>query len=195
MKIGLRTADPFFLAAMEALCAEHGDILLPLDGSDGDPRSFLPDRVLTDLDSTDETPGEYAVTVSFDPGRSPTLLRPFTEDALFRALSAPPGERQAAPRDMVIFENGILYCCGKQIPLSPREKQVFSLLYHRRGQTVSPETIAREVWNDETALNDVHVYIRFLRKKLDEPLGRTCILTVRGEGFRLRLPGSGEGNG
>ena len=56
------------------------------------------------------------------------LLRPFTEDALWRALEASPSEGESSfGSPMVAFEGGNLYCCGKRLPLSQREAQVFSL--------------------------------------------------------------------
>ena len=195
MKIGLRTGDPLLAEALAVLVEEHGDTLLRI--SAGEERELLCDRILLDLDSVSPGQGERTLTVSMstDKEKAPTLLRPFTEDALWRALEAVPGEGDDRyGNSLVVFEGDALYCCGKRLPLSPRETQIFSLLYYHQGSTLSPEDIAREVWQDESRTNDVHVYIRYLRRKLDEPLGRTCILTVRGEGFRLRLPG-GEGIG
>lgn len=195
MKIGLRTSDALLAEALAVLAEEHGDTLLPI--SEGEETDLLCDRILVDLDTAALRPGEqaYSVTLSYEKERSPMLLRPFTEDALWRALEASPGEGESSfGSPMVVFEGGNLYCCGKRLPLSQREAQIFSLLYYHQGSTLSPADIAREIWRDENRTNDVHVYIRYLRRKLDEPLGRTCILTVRGEGFRLRLPG-GEGTG
>jgi DNA-binding response OmpR family regulator len=31
----------------------------------------------------------------------------------------------------------------------------------------------------------VEVYVRYLRRKIDEPFGRTSLRTVRGHGYRL----------
>ena len=192
MKIGLRTADAVLAEALAILAEERGDTLLRM--REGEEPDLLCDRILVDLDSAAIHPGEQAlsVTVSYEKERAPMLLRPFTEDALWRALEASPGEGSGFGSSMVVFEEGNLYCCGKRLPLSPREAQIFSLLYYHQGSTLSPADIAREIWQDESRTNDVHVYIRYLRRKLDEPLGRTCILTVRGEGFRLRLPGGEE---
>ena len=40
-------------------------------------------------------------------------------------------------------------------------------------------------------LNIVEVYVRSLRKKIDEPFDRVSIETVRGAGYRLRSDGGG----
>jgi DNA-binding response OmpR family regulator len=37
--------------------------------------------------------------------------------------------------------------------------------------------------------NIVEVYIRHLRRKIDEPFGRTSIETIRGAGYRLASTG------
>jgi len=39
--------------------------------------------------------------------------------------------------------------------------------------------------------NVVEVYVRYLREKIDRPIGRESLETVRGAGYRLRDDGSG----
>ena len=41
----------------------------------------------------------------------------------------------------------------------------------------------------ENRSNIVDVYVRHLRRKIDEPFGRQSIETVRGAGYRLRADG------
>ena len=47
------------------------------------------------------------------------------------------------------------------------------------------------VWDDdfEGDPNIVEVYVRYLRKKVDIPFGRTSIETVRGGGYRFAADG------
>ncbi len=57
----------------------------------------------------------------------------------------------------------------------------------RVGEIVSKAEILDNVWDFafDGDPNIVEVYIRHLRKKLDEPFGRHSIETVRGSGYRL----------
>ena len=53
------------------------------------------------------------------------------------------------------------------------------------GETISRAELLHNLWRDENArdTNVVDVYVRFLRQKLDEPLGLRLIRAVRGEGY------------
>ena len=57
----------------------------------------------------------------------------------------------------------------------------------RTGEVLSKMEIVNGVWEFgfEGDLNIVEVYIRRLRKKIDEPFGRSSIETVRGAGYKL----------
>ena len=57
----------------------------------------------------------------------------------------------------------------------------------RAGEVVSKSEILDNVWDFafEGDPNIVEVYVRHLRKKLDEPFGRQLIETIRGAGYRL----------
>jgi DNA-binding response OmpR family regulator len=59
------------------------------------------------------------------------------------------------------------------------------------GAVLSKEEILAGVWTHdfEGDPNIVEVYVRRLRRKVDEPYGRAAIETVRGAGYRLRADG------
>jgi two-component system OmpR family response regulator len=71
--------------------------------------------------------------------------------------------------------------------LTAREFQVLEFLLRRAGQVLSKDEILAGVWSQdfEGDPNIVEVYIRRLRRTLDEPYGRHSIQTVRGAGYRL----------
>ena len=71
---------------------------------------------------------------------------------------------------------------GKRIPLGPKEYVVLSLLWKRRGETVSREEISREI--GESTANKVDVYVCMIRKKLEAEDLR-YIKTIRGQGYCL----------
>jgi DNA-binding response OmpR family regulator len=64
---------------------------------------------------------------------------------------------------------------------------VLEFLVRRAGQVLAKDEIIGGVWDIDFDgdPNIVEVYIRRLRRKLDEPYGRRSIETVRGAGYRL----------
>lgn len=74
------------------------------------------------------------------------------------------------------------------ISLSSREYALLEYLMHNRGIVLSREKIENHVWNFdyEGGTNVVDVYIRYLRKKIDEGQEGKLIHTVRGMGYVLR---------
>ncbi len=77
---------------------------------------------------------------------------------------------------------------GSVIELTAREFSVLEQLMRSAGAVVSKRQIVEHVWDlhFDGDLNIVEVYVRSLRKKIDEPFGRRSIETVRGAGYRLR---------
>lgn len=73
------------------------------------------------------------------------------------------------------------------IELTSREFSVLETLLVRKGEAVSKQEIIEHVWDFDFdgGPNIVEVYVRSLRKKIDEPFGRAAIVTVRGAGYRL----------
>ena len=74
-----------------------------------------------------------------------------------------------------------------EIELTAREVEVLAYLLASSGRVVSKADMIATVWGDGFGgdPNIVEVYIRHLRRKLDEPFDRHSIETVRGAGYRL----------
>ena len=77
---------------------------------------------------------------------------------------------------------------GKEIPLSAKEYALLEYLMHNAGIVLSREKIENHIWNFDYdgGTNVVDVYIRYLRKKIDEGYDKKLIHTVRGRGYVLR---------
>lgn len=86
----------------------------------------------------------------------------------------------AAPVPAV--ENGAVTLGGKPLALTPAEQTILEYLYARRGEAVPRAELASLL---EGGGNSVEVYICKLRAKIEKPLGRRMIHTVRGVGYRL----------
>ncbi len=74
-----------------------------------------------------------------------------------------------------------------EVSLTAREFEVLEFLVRRSGQVLSKRAILDGVWDIDFDgdPNIVEVYVRRLRRKLDEPYGRTTIATMRGAGYRV----------
>lgn len=80
---------------------------------------------------------------------------------------------------------------GARIVLTARELALLDLLLSAPGRVYSRERILANVWGAQSdpLTNVVDVYIRRLRRKLDEGHPVSLIETVRGLGYRIADPG------
>jgi heavy metal response regulator len=78
---------------------------------------------------------------------------------------------------------------GHIIPLAIKEFSVLECLLREPERVLTRTQIAEHVWNYDTfnPSNVVDVYIRNLRRKVDDPFEKKLIHTVRGVGYRLSL--------
>ena len=77
---------------------------------------------------------------------------------------------------------------GRSISLSAKEFALLEYLMRNKDRVLSRDQIENNLWNFdyEGGTNAVDVYIRYLRKKIDEDFDRKLIHTVRGVGYVLR---------
>lgn len=78
---------------------------------------------------------------------------------------------------------------GKTIALSSKEFNVLEYMMHHQGEVLSRERIESDVWEVECCglTNVIDVYIRYLRKKIDDDFDTKLIHTIRGVGYVLRV--------
>jgi two-component system, OmpR family, response regulator len=74
------------------------------------------------------------------------------------------------------------------IELSPKEFALLETFMRRPGEVLSRLHMLEHAWDFayDNRSNIVDVYVRRLRRKIDEPFGCTSLETVRGVGYRLR---------
>ncbi len=140
--------------------------------------------------------------VDIPEGRGIWLHRPFrltTLESTLRRLSAeavrtasPLGQRRTSTADEVIDtppaplrldDSAALVSVGShRVPLTPAESVLLRLLLDRRGEAVSRKELDALLGGGG---NSVEVYICRLRRKIEKPLGRRLIHTVRGHGYRM----------
>ena len=76
---------------------------------------------------------------------------------------------------------------GKAIDLTVREYAILEYLARNRNIVVTREQIRANIWNIEEDVNSnvVDVYIRYLRRKIDDNYEEKLIQTIRGVGYKL----------
>jgi two-component system, OmpR family, response regulator len=76
---------------------------------------------------------------------------------------------------------------GAAVELTARELALLDRLVRSAGEVVPREELVEAVWGDDPpgSPNLLDVYIGYLRRKLERPLGSPLIRTVRGVGFML----------
>lgn len=79
---------------------------------------------------------------------------------------------------------------GRGVDLAGKEFAVLEYLMRNPNRVLSRSQIAEHVWDYDFAAmsNVIDVYIRSLRRKLEDEQEPRLIRTVRGSGYQLRLP-------
>ncbi len=130
-----------------------------------------------------------------DLGANDYLIKPFSFDEL--AARVRMITRDSKGNSTNIFSVGDLTVDVKsrevkrgemKIDLSAREYSILEALIRNAGTVMSREKIESSVWNYdyEGGTNVIDVYIRYLRKKLDDGFETKLIHTVRGVGYVLK---------
>jgi DNA-binding response OmpR family regulator len=80
------------------------------------------------------------------------------------------------------------YCGGETVKLTLKESQLLELLMRNRDQVIGKEQILGRVWglDCDVDLNNVEIYVHYLRKKLNHLESGVQIETVRGIGYCLK---------
>ncbi|MBI4885015.1 MAG: response regulator transcription factor [Actinobacteria bacterium] len=142
--------------------------------------------------------GEFDQVEILDTGADDYLAKPFSFVVLLARLRAllrrgPSGTPATLEVDGLVLDPARHRCSrdGTDVELSPREFGLLRYLMHNAGRAVPKRELIEHVWgDDEVDENVLQVYVGYLRRKIDEPFGRSTIDTVRGIGYRLSRSGS-----
>lgn len=89
---------------------------------------------------------------------------------------------------MLNLNNGDVFYGDKKAELTKNEFKILSILMQNKGSVVSREKIMRNLWEDESFVDDntLTVNIARIRKKLAELGKENYIATMKGEGYIIR---------
>jgi two-component system OmpR family response regulator len=78
-----------------------------------------------------------------------------------------------------------------EISLTAKEFALLEAFMRRPGHVLTRLQLLEQAWEYEYEhrSNVIEVYVRYLRKKIDQPFGVRSIETIRGAGYRLRSDG------
>ena len=171
------------------------DLMLPqLSGSEllrrvRRARPQLPVIVVTARDEIEDK------VAHFEAGADDYLTKPFDFAELLVRVKAllrrTPAERTDVLRIADLELNRLtqqVRRAGQRIDLTAKEYALFEYLMCSPGRVFSRAMILNHVWDQsfEGVTNIVDVYVRYLRRKVDEPFPVKLIHTVRGVGYCVR---------
>lgn len=129
-----------------------------------------------------------------DAGASDYMTKPFEFSELMARLRVmlrtqnPVNENVITCGSLVVdMNNRQAIRDGKVIDLTIREYAILEYLARNRNVVVTREQIRVNIWNidDDVNSNVIDVYIRYLRRKIDDNYEEKLIHTIRGVGYKL----------
>jgi len=148
-----------------------------------------PILMLTARDTIDDR------VAGLDAGADDYLIKPFALKEVLARLRALTRRATDAPKATTLVLADLtldtltrrVKRAGKVIDLSAKEYAVLECLMREAGRVLTRTVIAEHVWNYDVfnQSNVVDVYIRNLRRKIDDDSAAKLIQTIRGAGYRL----------
>lgn len=180
-------------------CAEYDAIILDimLPGISGlevlreirSQNNKTPVLLLTARDSIEDR------VAGLDQGADDYLVKPFAFDELMARIRAMIRRSSGHVSNIISIADLTMDCDfrevtrgGTYISLSSKEFAILEFMMHNKGIVLTREKISQHIWNYdyEGGSNVIDVYIRYLRKKIDEDFSQKLIHTIRGTGYVLK---------
>lgn len=131
-----------------------------------------------------------------DLGADDYLVKPFSFDELLARIRALLRKRVPDRSPMLTLSDlqmdtsaHTVTRAGNLISLTAKEYALLEYFLRNAGQVLTRDQIADHVWNYECSFesNLVDVYVRYLRKKIDQDNDKKLLHTIRGVGYAMRM--------
>ena len=133
--------------------------------------------------------------IGLDTGADDYLIKPFSFDELLARVRALL-RRRKEKLDIVLSVGDLKLDTvtrevrrgNKLIELTSKEYSILEYFLKNKNRVLTKSQIAEHVWNYDFEYNSniVEVYIRYLRRKIDEDFKNKLIHTIRGGGYVLK---------
>ena len=153
--------------------------------------NHTPVLLLTARDSIEDR------VTGLDTGADDYLIKPFAFEELLarvRVMLRKQGEVKPMEEKYTIADLEVncktheVSRAGTKLELTSKEFALLQYMIRNQGQVLSRDQIEQHIWDYDYmgSSNMVDVYIRYLRKKVDDPFEKKLIRTIRGAGYVLK---------
>ena len=135
---------------------------------------------------------------ALDFGADDYVTKPFGMDELLARMRAALRHQLQTHGERPIFRVGdlsvdlvrrMVKVGDKEVNLSPKEYELLRVLVQHAGKVLTHKFLLGELWDDLTDAQNLRVYVRQLRQKIEtDPERPQYVLTVTGVGYRMRSP-------
>ena len=147
------------------------------------------------LSSRDDEAGKVQ---ALDSGADDYVTKPFGMNELFARVRTALRHRLQGEGAPALFEcdglsvdlvRRIVRRDGADVKLSPKEYDLLHLFVKNAGKVLTHAFILRAIWGPATDPQQLRVYVRQLRQKVERtPEQPSIVVTETGVGYRLRVP-------
>lgn len=152
--------------------------------------NHVPVLLLTAKDSIEDR------VLGLDAGANDYLVKPFAFEELLARIRVLLRKPASTPKTCyriadleVHLDSHKVFRSGKAIQLSGKEFSLLRYMIQNEGIVLSRDRLEQHIWNYDYSggSNVIDVYIRYLRKKIDDGYDTKLIHTVRGAGYVLKV--------
>lgn len=171
------------------------DIMMPIQSGLEVVQNIRQKRIMTPVLLLTAKDAVQDIVHGLDLGADDYLVKPFSFEELLARIRVMTRKSAGLRQNLLVVADLVLDIgnrtatrAGKELRLSAKEFEILEYLMRNQGVVLTRKQIEDHAWSFDYAggTNVVDVYIRYLRKKIDEGHTVKLIQTVRGIGYTIR---------